>query len=374
MKIGVFCPTFNIYGGGEFVAATIANTLSNNNYDVTLLVNQKINQKVIVKFFGKPLNPSIKVLVIPSIGQSRDIIDFYQTIFNSYFFSSKFDIWIDVYSNCVFPWTNISYIHFPLLNHYLYARKFPYLKSRHVNVIGAIPYVILEKNLIKDKGKLILANSKYTAEEIKRFSGKKAVVLYPPVSSTYFNKKSKQCMKTHRGNIVVTISRFAQGKQLEKIPHIASLTPPEIQFYLIGRSHQKDILLILQKLTKKLGLTDRIKFFPDAPRSEMQKILKKAKIYLHTMPNEHFGISIVEAMATGCTPIVHNSGGPKEFVPSELRYNNIYEAAEKITKEIYEWSSSKAQRMIKIAERFKEENFSKKFINIFEKYLGDNFM
>jgi glycosyltransferase involved in cell wall biosynthesis len=73
-------------------------------------------------------------------------------------------------------------------------------------------------------------------------------------------------------------------------------------------------------------------------------------------------------MAMGCTPIVHNSGGPKEFVPEDFRYNNIYEAAAKITKEIHEWSPEKALKIIKIAERFREENFSKEFLKLLKQY------
>jgi glycosyltransferase involved in cell wall biosynthesis len=49
------------------------------------------------------------------------------------------------------------------------------------------------------------------------------------------------------------------------------------------------------------------------------------------MVGEHFGISIVEAMALGCIPVVHDSGGMREFVPTQYRYRTIEQAAEKIT-------------------------------------------
>jgi len=368
LRVGVFCPTLNVYGGGELVATIIANILAQNNYAVTFFTNEEVNQRKIKKFFGKNLNPSIKVIVKPSTVQPRGLLDFYQTIFRSYIFKSKCDIWIDVYSNCVFPWTNISYIHFPFLNHYFYRQKFPYLKSRNILPVGSLPYTIFEKNLTKENGKLVLANSHYTAEEIRKFSGKKAEVLYPPVPSIIFNNNPENLTKNQRKDLVVTISRFGPGKELEKIPYIASLTEKNIQFAIIGRVHYKDTLLSLQKLTKKLGLQNRVKFFPDASRIEMKQILKNTKVYLHTMIGEHFGISIVEAMAMGCIPIVHNSGGPREFVPVDLRYNNIYEAAAKITKEIYEWSPEKALKNIRIAERFREENFSKEFLKLFKQY------
>jgi len=368
LQVGVFCPTLNVYGGGEFVATTIANTLAQNNYDVILFTNEEINQLEIKKFFGIRLNPSIKAIVKPSTVQPRGLLDFYQTIFRSYIFKSKCDIWIDVYSCRIFPWTNISYIHFPFLNHYYYKPKFPYLKSRHLLSVGGLPYAFFEKNLTNDNEKLILANSHYTAEEIKRFSGKKAEVLYPPVPSANFENNPQNLTKNQRKDLVVTISRFGPEKGLEKILYIASLTEKNIQFAIIGRVHYRKTLLLLQNLTKKLSIKDRVKFFPDAPRLGIKQILKNAKVYLHTMTGEHFGISIVEAMAMGCIPIVHNSGGAKEFVPEDLRYNNIYEAAAKITKEIYEWSPEKALKIIKIAERFREENFSQKFLKLFKQY------
>jgi len=39
------------------------------------------------------------------------------------------------------------------------------------------------------------------------------------------------------------------------------------------------------------------------------ELLRKAKIYLHPMKYEHFGITMVEAMASSLVPVVHKSGG-----------------------------------------------------------------
>ena len=373
LRVGVFCPTFNVYAGGEFVAAVIANTLAQNSHDVTIFTNEKLNQWEVKKFFGKSLNPSIKAIVQPSHIQPRGLLDFYQSIFRSYILKSKCDIWIDAYSCRIFPWTNISYIHFPFVNHYIYKPRFPYIKSPHLIPIGGLPYAFFEKNLINPNGKLILANSNYTAEEIKKFSGKKPPILYPPVPSVMFNNNPENLTKNQRKNLVVTISRFDPDKGLEKIPYIASLTDKNVQFAIIGRLQYKKTLFSLQKLTKKLGLTDRLLFFTDISRLEIKKILKTAKIYLHTRVNEHFGISVVEAMAMGCVPIVHDSGGTKEFVPNNLKYQTIYEAAAKITKEISGWSPRKAIESAKTADKFKEENFSKDFMQLFKRYKDQIF-
>ena len=175
-----------------------------------------------------------------------------------------------------------------------------------------------------------------------------------------------------RENLVVTTSRFAYGKLLERIPYIASQTDPSVQFAVIGRLHDKETLADLQRLVEKLGLVERVKFYPDASSEKKIELLKKAKIYLHTMVGEHFGISIVEAMALGCLPIVHNSGGMKEFVPEQYRYMNLQEAADKINKEINSWTKDKAENIRQIAENFSISIFSTRFMSLFNEFFTKN--
>jgi glycosyltransferase involved in cell wall biosynthesis len=83
------------------------------------------------------------------------------------------------------------------------------------------------------------------------------------------------------------------------------------------------------------------------------------------MEGEHFGISIVEAMAFGCVPIVHNSGGMREFVPAKYRYQTAVDAAEIISREIAEWTSGKADETKDIADRFSLSNFSANFMELY---------
>ena len=42
--------------------------------------------------------------------------------------------------------------------------------------------------------------------------------------------------------------------------------------------------------------------------------MAESLIGLHTMWNEHFGISVVEMMSNGLITIGHNSGGPKSDI------------------------------------------------------------
>ncbi|XP_048502756.1 GDP-Man:Man(3)GlcNAc(2)-PP-Dol alpha-1,2-mannosyltransferase-like [Beta vulgaris subsp. vulgaris] len=44
---------------------------------------------------------------------------------------------------------------------------------------------------------------------------------------------------------------------------------------------------------------------------DLVKLLGAATAGIHSMTDEHFGISVVEFMAAGAIPIAHNSAGPK---------------------------------------------------------------
>jgi alpha-1,2-mannosyltransferase len=361
--VGVFCPSLHNYGGGEFVTVAIANTLAQNSYNVTLYTTKQVDPKAVKNFFGETLHPKIKAVTQPTSLNVKGLAGFYQTVFRSYIAKSKTAIFVDPYSNCVFPWTNVCYIHYPTLNHYVYRTRFPYLLSPHHTEVGALPQVFLEKNLASYDDKLVLANSRYTAAEIKAFSGKNVQVLYPPFTSSIQNRSTQS-----KQDLVVTTSRFEQNKKLETIPVIAQKTASNIQFAVIGRLYDKATLESLQKQVKKLGLTGRVQFYPDLPAEQKLQMLAAAKVYLHTMVGEHFGISIVEAMASGCIPVSHNSGGMVEFVPSQNRYETIEQAAEKIDAEIVGWSNGKTVEPKRIAEQFSIKNFSFRFMKLFSEY------
>lgn len=370
-KIALFCPTLNVCGGGEFVAIAIANTLAENKHKVILFSNNEVDQKQIKNFFGETLHPSIQTIKQPSHFNSRGLADFYQTIYHSYIAKSKSNLFIDAFTNCIFPWTNISYIHFPYLNHHTFSKRFPYIGTPRLSSIATIPHVIIEKKLANYDNKLVLANSYYTAKEIEKYSGKTVEVLYPPFASG-ISAIGKESLNGEKDNLVVTTSRFDSNKLLERIPLIAAQCNSNIRFAIIGRLCNPQTLTYLQILTKKLGLTTRIMFYPDASAKTKNDLLRKAKIYLHTMIGEHFGISIVEAMALGCLPIVHNSGGMVEFVPAQNRYETLQEAVSMVINGINCWSPDISTEMKRIAENFSISSFSKRFMTLFNKYYTSN--
>ena len=132
---------------------------------------------------------------------------------------------------------------------------------------------------------------------------------------------------------------------METIPEIASLMKERnVKFVIIGFSHDAGSLKEINAQIKELNLEKKITILTDVPRKEIRQLLGKAKVYLHPPTLEHFGISIAEAMAMGCLPVVYNKGGTKEFVPPEYRYETIQEASNQIDVALANWNPKRQRK------------------------------
>jgi alpha-1,2-mannosyltransferase len=95
-------------------------------------------------------------------------------------------------------------------------------------------------------------------------------------------------------------------------------------------------------------------FSPDFVASlRLEALLSQSAIGLHTMWNEHFGISIVEMLAAGLLVIAHNSGGPALDIvnPQEGKDQTGYLAA---SEEEYSQSMRVAVDLLEENERCRE--------------------
>ena len=67
----------------------------------------------------------------------------------------------------------------------------------------------------------------------------------------------------------------------------------------------------LHRLLEELNLVDRVEIHTNVGYATLTEFLGRSKIGIHTMSDEHFGISIIEYMAAGLIPVAHDSAGPK---------------------------------------------------------------
>ncbi|KAJ2157034.1 asparagine-linked glycosylation protein, partial [Coemansia sp. RSA 552] len=79
----------------------------------------------------------------------------------------------------------------------------------------------------------------------------------------------------------------------------------------------------LRQRAKALGIDSQVLVVVNAPWSQVLKWLQISSLGLHTMRDEHFGISVVEMMAAGLLTIAHDSAGPRlDIVTPAIRCNS----------------------------------------------------
>jgi alpha-1,2-mannosyltransferase len=87
-----------------------------------------------------------------------------------------------------------------------------------------------------------------------------------------------------------------------------------VELVIMGSTRHADDVALLESLkaeVTRLDLNENVRFVANGAYSELQAYMQKALIGVHTMWNEHFGISVVEMMAAGLVVVAHNSGGPR---------------------------------------------------------------
>ena len=362
-RIGVFHPSLNFCGGAEWVAVNVINAMKKANYETIILTNEQVDQAKLFRLFGKKVNFDFQIIFPFEIAPTY-IINIYNNFVRALILKSKCDIVIDTFSSAMLPGVDVSYIHFPFLANILHAKS-AVDYWRNLKSTFYFPYLAYEKSWLKRKSPIFLANSKYTMKAIKEFTGAESTLLYPPISKTFFVEDYFQ----ERTNTVVSVGRICSKKRFDLIPLIAKLTNKNINFLIIGLPESQTELDQILKLIRINNVESRVKVLTDVSNDRLRMILRTSKVFLHTAFEEHFGVSIAEALASGCVTIVHDSGGPKEFVPNELRFSTVSEAAKKIEKAIIDWNPSMVSEFTLYAKQFSEETFSEKLTLIVQSLL-----
>jgi alpha-1,2-mannosyltransferase len=378
LKAVVLHHTLNSPGGESSFAIETINSLSKLGYDIELITVQKPNLEYISKTYGK-MPPIKNVKYISPF--SLNCFGIYQrllTTISSLKLESS-DIVINTNGNSL-PFNiphdilSILYIHFPAF----LQTSAEYFNNKYKKSLFWKAYFkpyqfmthLLTKRALK-RSNIIFTNSKFTRNAIKKaYPSFDPQVIYPPVDLERFSS----CLSSNsRDNQVLVISRFTPEKQLEKAILIAKLLK-DTKFILIGNlmTANQPYFKYLQKMIQDYGLTSRIKLIPNAAKDDMMNAMSTSMVYLHTMNGEHFGISIVEAMAAGLIPVVPSYGGCSEIVPREYQYTDIKDASDCISKNIEQYDSKKRQSVHAIAKQFSTDNFTQSMKHSLEQAYQNN--
>ncbi len=367
MKVGVFNALLELAGGSEKFALELCRALNELGHDAELITFcsdwdalqrslSLLAPEYKPKLTAKPTPPTYNVLDSVLAGR---FLRLKRLILASHLLkglqNSDYDILIDTSSNIPLD-VDISYIHYPA--------------GTGGGVIYAFYHVLVKflSKFLEGDPRLVLTNSSWTAEKVvalyPRLSGR-VYVLHPPVDVEYFNEG----LAYGRERLVVTISRFTPEKNLDKVLDVAKELK-EYEFVLVGSTakYSEPVIKSLKNRIDGEGLGN-VNIMVNLPRDELRKLLSRAKYYLHPQFAEHFGISVIEAMAAGCVPIVYRDGGAWYDVVSKvsdvLGYNDVAEVPNIIKRidcggDLY---SALRDKSVEYSKKFNYEGFKKNLSN-----------
>lgn len=204
----------------------------------------------------------------------------------------------------------------------------PTLKARKNFLHFQVPFHGVNGKTLLNRMKLfrinkIICNSKFTKSFIDKEYGVKSVVIYPPVDVEKIKSKRKEKM-------ILSVGRFSQLKQAKRQDVLIDAFK---KFFDQGYREWRLVLAggievgvedFMEKLEKKTeDYPVEIIKSPDFKR--LKDLYGRANIFWSATgfganeqkePErvEHFGISVVEAMAAKAVPIVFSAGGHREII------------------------------------------------------------
>ena len=176
---------------------------------------------------------------------------------------------------------------------------------------------------------VVMVNSSWTHGHIKEIWKSECMrIVYPPCDCEAFldvpsNRSSEECR-------LVSVGQFRPEKDHKKQIDIIKAVLDRLSGY--NRLVQPKLTMIgscrdeedharvesLKKYSEELGVSNSIEFLVNVPFNRLQEELSQSLVSVHTMWNEHFGISLVECMASGCIMVAHRSGGPLMDIVTEF--------------------------------------------------------
>lgn len=355
MKIAIYSPYLDTFGGGEKYMMTVAEILSQGNLIEVFLDQhlENIGAEYLKNQLSKRFNLKLKnvAFIRAPAGKGSSAV-------SRSFFLKNYDL--------IFYLTDGS-IFYPTAKKNILHIQSPLVGQPAKNLWGKL----------KLKGwDLIVYNSKFTQDHSELNWPLASTVIYPPVDTVNIKPLAKK-------NYILSVGRFfgyLKDKKHELLIEAFKDLYKDKQLlgwslHLAGSASDGD-KTYLQEL-KKLSEDLPINFYPNIKYDDLMKLYGQSGIYWHaagfneTDPTkmEHFGISTVEAMSGGCVPVVVNKGGQTEIV-EDGKTGFLWNSIEELKK--YTISLIKDRRlMVKLSkaavlsgQRFSKTRFTEKINNL----------
>ena len=412
MKANVVHGDFNPCGGAERLSLVTMQSLSERGMDFDLTTLKSPNISKLVNSFGKNLvfvlKKADKINVINILEELRE-----QQHLGEHKENYNYDITINTngdaapYYRSSFSKDNaITYCHFPSTQYHIAFENSEYLRTdlgmtewtnatiskregyggyEDDNNIKETELQISRKkyyfeiikygyqNLMKNS--LVVTNSEFSCRAIVNiFRLDDVRILSPPIDiETFHNTALITNGYNEIKDTILVISRIAPHKKIENAIKLAKILKDNNigkGMKIVGNLYQYffDYYSGLQQMVLQLDLTDYISFEINVSLDKLLSIMRDSSIYFHPMVGEHFGMSVIEAMAAGLITVVPKEGGASEFVPQQYQYDTIKRAAEIIIN-IFNHVPKKDRIIVKDLGKFSNSHYIAGFQNILDELI-----
>lgn len=358
MHIAIFSPYLDTAGGGEKYILTLAKVLAEDNR-VDLLLDKHLQSLNLEEL--KQRIEKIHGMDLSQLNFVRAPIGIGSKFLQRTLYLRKFDYLFSITDGSLFFGSaKKNIIHFQV----------PFENTSSRGIWG----------YIKQKSwNMAIYNSVFTKQIIEKNWAISGQVIYPPVDVNSFKvlPKEKQILSVGRfhgtlkdKNHLLLIDIFKKLSKEKKLNdwslHLAGGTGGGAKEYVDE--------------VKKAASGANIFIHADIEKQELIKLYAQSQIYWHAKgfnendpkSQEHFGITTVEAMASGCVPIVVKAGGLKEIVEDGVNgflWDSVEGLKEKTLKLINDQTLRKrlSQHAISSSKRFSKEQFASKIKELVKK-------
>ncbi len=200
---------------------------------------------------------------------------------------------------------HVSYVHSPM--RYAWDLQHQYLRQAKLErgLKGAYTRWLLHRMRVWDqlssaRPDVLLANSSYIAERIRKCWRREATVLYPPVDTERFT------LQAEKADYFVIASRMVPYKRVELVAE-AFAGMPDLRLVICGDGPSMPLVRAAAAGAGNIEIRGRVS------QDELVRVTREARACV-LAAEEDFGIATVEAQACGTPVIAFGKGGAVDIV------------------------------------------------------------